>query len=659
MKLQVGLGMRLYFVLCASIVLSGSQAFGSEVHMTPTTLRSDDESSEDDASWSLGEAQPKALLTIGPGFLVREFMSGGSESSLWGRQNSTDTRKDKNDKEESEVANDGQGEGDDGDKKEFLGWQDSPRQSSWISLDSSSQVQPTGDGREVDDNESWGGSQSGFLGSPPASRRPSISGHSLERRLEGLGDDEEKWSAQERAVNVPLEEGEAEKLLDAIINDYILLGVGESLNKEQILAQAHAIIGTKEFDKRIYRLYKNPRKEQEDSVCREGYVCIERDGVCIGRRIDGKHSSVIIPWPKGESREEEEGSEAEDSDNDGYTFLACGRQGEGIEFCHEERAYWRNKMKEFDAMVSEYDSHGQLSDQQKGLVGDFFRNIKLFFEKEGRGLLTIKKDNSYLKIDIREAPSCTPYFYYIKEKIAYIRFSEADGIQIEGLADKGQKKGSSGDSSAEKDGLGSQSSVENDGLPSQGLWSRFSNHIGLLCGTAAMFILPAKILSDGSEDSRMAAENSSAATSSLVDSSEEVSISGIDKALGHVEKVLDETGVDDSSQSKDSEVLGVAAEVGKVTAQDKLVLPGLGFMSDENLSMVKKTALGSVLAAGVLKLFHYCYSQYKKNSGLHGAKGKAQMWAKKALYYAQQYKKMTMATAGGLAVVGVYLLQNR
>ncbi len=137
---------------------------------------------------------------------------------------------------------------------------------------------------------------------------------------------------------------------------------------------------------------------------------------------------------------------------------------------------------------------------------------------------------------------------------------------------------------------------------------------------------------------------------SEVASNKEVSDSGLDEDLQQVQEALGEVGGDLYS-SNNSEA------VEKALTQEEFF--AARFVSDGTLSMAKKTALGSLLTAGVLKLFHYCYSQYKKNSGLRGAKGKAQMWAKKALYYAQQYKKMTMATAGGLAVVGFYLLQNR
>ncbi len=215
-------------------------------------------------------------------------------------------------------------------------------------------------------------------------------------------------------------------------------------------------------------------------------------------------------------------------------------------------------------------------------------------------------------------------------------------------------------------------------LGGQGLWSRLGRHflgfgtavgVGAFLGVGAVDgvgALEKMALSRASGDSPVDGGNSSAGTSSrvgldvnaaapvLVEAQNgvagKVSDSGLDETLRQAQEALVEVGADLYSSKNSEAVEKVLVQEGSSVAR---------FVSDENLSMVKKTALGSVLAAGVLKLFHYCYSQYKKNSGLHGAKGKAQMWAKKALYYAQQYKKMTMATAGGLAVVGVYLLQNR
>ncbi len=115
-------------------------------------------------------------------------------------------------------------------------------------------------------------------------------------------------------------------------------------------------------------------------------------------------------------------------------------------------------------------------------------------------------------------------------------------------------------------------------------------------------------------------------------------VTNLDKALEQAKKNLTETTVGDSRQNKKVQV----------SAQEKL---SLGPISNETLSTVKKTALISVLAAGALKLCHYCYS----NNGAN----KAQIWVKKALYYAQKYKKMTMAAVGSLMVVGFYSLQNR
>ncbi len=217
--------------------------------------------------------------------------------------------------------------------------------------------------------------------------------------------------------------------------------------------------------------------------------------------------------------------------------------------------------------------------------------------------------------------------------------------------------------------------VEEQDLKPQSRWTRFFDFgfrglgaaagVGAFLGVGAAEAVKASD-SRSSEDSPVGSGNNSAGTSSQVGSeansaapvlvqtqdgvANKVSDSNLDETLRQAQEALVEVGADLYS-SKNSEV------VEKALAQEESFVAS--FMSDGTLSTVKKTALGSVLAAGVLKLFHYCYSQYKKNSGLRGAKGKAQMWAKKALYYAQQYKKMTMATAGGLAVVGFYLLQNR
>ncbi len=217
--------------------------------------------------------------------------------------------------------------------------------------------------------------------------------------------------------------------------------------------------------------------------------------------------------------------------------------------------------------------------------------------------------------------------------------------------------------------------VDDGSGESEGPWTRFGRCVVLL--TAAGVGILAKIaLSSDSMDSPVGG-SSSVRTNSLVDSdavvgvaalgealvsvpvevaevedvaitalNKEASVSDLDNVLGQAQDTLVEVG-NDLYPSKNSEV----AE--KVFVQEKQST--VGFMSDETLNTVKKTALASVFTVGVLKLFHYCYLQYKKNSGLH----KARIWAKKAFYYAQQHKKMTIAASGSLAVVGFYFLQNR
>ncbi len=237
-----------------------------------------------------------------------------------------------------------------------------------------------------------------------------------------------------------------------------------------------------------------------------------------------------------------------------------------------------------------------------------------------------------------------------------------------------------GDSAIAVEALAARLEVEGE---SQARWTRVgSGFLGLGAVVGALSYLAQKFFG-GSGDSPVGG-NSLAETNSQVDSdahaapvlveaqaqvlaqdkvadkisgiasNKELSASDLDEVLGQAQEALVEVG-GELYQSKNSEAVEKAlVQEGSSAA---------GFISDGTLSTVKKTALGSVLTAGMLKLFHYCYSQYKKNSGLRGVKGKVQMWAEKALYYAQQYKKLIMATtgatAGGLAVVGFYLLQNR